>query len=69
MRVSVVEDPRAPGGHEEQKGGSAGGVTIPLLQGAALLPVQMAAGDQIPEEHTDKAQSQHASLLLVVHTA
>lgn len=50
MCVSVVEVPGAPGGHEEQEGGSTGGVTVPLLQGAALLPAQVTAGNQIPED-------------------
>lgn len=50
MCVGVAKVPRTPGGHEEQEGGGAGGVTVPLLQGAALLPAQVTAGNQIPEE-------------------
>ena len=55
MCVGVVKVPRTPGGHEEQEGGGAGGVTVPLLQGAALLPAQVTAGNQIPEEGQKEA--------------
>lgn len=50
MRVGVVGVPGAPGRHEEQEGGGAGGVAVPQLQGAALLPAQVTAGNQIPED-------------------
>lgn len=40
----------APGGHEVQEGDGAGGATVLLLQGAALFPGQVDAGNQVPED-------------------
>lgn len=53
----------APGGHEEQEGGSTRGVTVSLLQGGALLHAQVAAGNQIPGDTKTHPDEFHRSSL------